>query len=70
MAVEILDTGAKGVGLLDSVSGLAAILGGIFAIARATKHKLGQDLIVGRLPLVVPLGRWSRSGRRPSRRSR
>ena len=57
IAVEILDTGAKGVGLLDSVMGLGAILGGIFAIARATKHKLGQDLIVGvflwSFPLVV-----------------
>jgi MFS family permease len=57
IAVEILDTGAKGVGLLDSVMGLGAIVGGIFAIARASKHKLGQDLIVGvflwSFPLVV-----------------
>ena len=57
IAVEILNTGAKGVGLLDSVMGLGAIVGGIFAIARATKHKLGQDLIVGvflwSFPLVV-----------------
>jgi MFS family permease len=55
MAVEILHTGAKGVGLLDSASGLAAILGGVFAIARATKHKLGQDLTVGVLLWSVPL---------------
>jgi MFS family permease len=57
IAVEILSTGAKGVGLLDSVMGLGAIFGGIFAIARATKHKLGQDLIVGvflwSFPLIV-----------------
>ncbi len=57
IAVEILDTGAKGVGLLDSVMGLGAIVGGIFAIARSTKHKLGQDLIVGvflwSFPLIV-----------------
>ena len=57
IAVEILNTGAKGVGLLDSVMGLGAIVGGIFAIARATKHKLGQDLIVGvflwSFPLIV-----------------
>ena len=38
IAVEILNTGAKGVGLLDSVMGLGAIVGGIFAIARATKQ--------------------------------
>jgi hypothetical protein len=55
MAVEILHTGAKGVGLLDSASGLAAILGGIFAISRATKHKLGQDLIVGVFLWSFPL---------------
>lgn len=55
MAVEILHTGAKGVGLLDSVSGLAAILGGIVAIARASKHKLGQDLVVGVFLWSFPL---------------
>jgi MFS family permease len=55
MAVEILHTGAKGVGLLDSMSGLAAILGGIFAIARASQHKLGQDLSVGVMLWSIPL---------------
>ena len=55
MAVEILHTGAKGVGLLDSASGLAAILGGVFAISRAAKHKLGEDLIVGVFLWSFPL---------------
>jgi MFS family permease len=55
MAVEILHTGAKGVGLLDSASGLAAILGGIVAIARASKHKLGQDLALGVFLWSFPL---------------
>jgi hypothetical protein len=55
MAVEILHTGAKGVGLLDSASGFAAILGGIFAIARASKHKLGQDLTIGVMLWSIPL---------------
>jgi len=55
MAVEILHTGAKGVGLLDSASGLAAIFGGIVAIARASKHKLGEDLIVGVFLWSFPL---------------
>ena len=55
MAVEILHTGAKGVGLLDSVSGLAAILGGVVAIARASKQKLGQDLVVGVFLWSFPL---------------
>ena len=53
--MEILHTGAKGVGLLDSASGLAAIAGGIFAISRATKHKLGQDLAVGVFLWSFPL---------------
>jgi predicted MFS family arabinose efflux permease len=55
MAVEILHTGAKGVGLLDSASGLAAIFGGIVAIARASRHKLGQDLTTGVLLWSLPL---------------
>jgi MFS family permease len=55
MAVELLHTGAKGVGLLDSVSGLAAILGGVVAISRASKHKLGQDLVVGVFLWSFPL---------------
>jgi MFS family permease len=55
MAVEILHTGAKGVGLLDSTSGLAAIFGGVFAIARATRHRLGQDLVVGVFLWSFPL---------------
>ena len=55
MAVEILHTGAKGVGLLDSVMGLGAIVGGIYAIARASKHKLGQDLILGVFLWSFPL---------------
>lgn len=55
MAVQILHIGAKGVGLLDSMSGLAAILGGVFAISRATKRKLGQDLTTGVLLWSVPL---------------
>ncbi|MGC4112355.1 MAG: MFS transporter [Nocardioides sp.] len=55
MAVEILHIGAKGVGLLDSMSGLAAIVGGVFAISRATRHKLGQDLTTGVLLWSVPL---------------
>jgi MFS family permease len=55
IAVEILDTGAKGVGLLDSVMGLGAIVGGIYAIARASKHKLGEDLIMGVFLWSFPL---------------
>jgi MFS family permease len=55
MAVEILHTGAKGVGFLDSASGLAAIFGGVVAIARASRHKLGQDLTTGVMLWSFPL---------------
>src|SRR5262249_21919152 len=44
MAVDILDTGAEGVGYIDSVFGVGAILGGVFAIGRASKRRLSWDL--------------------------
>jgi MFS family permease len=57
MAVSILGTGAKGVGYLDSVLGVGAIVGGFFAIARASRSRLAGDLTVGvvlwSLPLVL-----------------
>jgi len=55
MAVDILHTGPKGVGLLDSASGLAAFLGGIVAISRASKQKLGQDIVAGVFLWSFPL---------------
>jgi MFS family permease len=55
MAVDILGTGAHGVGYLDSMLGVGAILGGFLAIARATKHRLGQDMTVGVVLWAVPL---------------
>ncbi|HET7388554.1 MAG TPA: MFS transporter [Nocardioidaceae bacterium] len=57
IAVDILLTGPKGIGYLDSVSGIAAIVGGLYAISRAAKRKLGQDMVAGvvlwSLPLVL-----------------
>lgn len=55
MAVDILGTGAHGVGYLDSVLGVGAILGGLFAIARATRNRLAQDLTVGVVLWALPL---------------
>lgn len=61
MAVEILGTGARGVGYLDSVLGVGAIIGGLLAISRASKQRLASDLTVGvilwSLPLVL-IGLW------------
>ena len=57
MAVDILKSGPKGVGYLDSVLGVGAIIGGLLAISRASKRKLGQDMTLGvvlwSLPLVL-----------------
>ena len=55
MAVDILDTGAHGVGYLESVLGVGAIVGGLFAIARATRNRLAQDLTVGVVLWALPL---------------
>ena len=55
MAVEILEVGPKGVGWLDSMSGIAAVVGGIWAISRASKHKLAQDMTLGVILWSIPL---------------
>ncbi|WP_243059189.1 MFS transporter [Nocardioides sp. SR21] len=55
MAVDILETGSEGVGYIDSVFGVGAILGGVFAIARARKRRLCWDLLVGVMLWSLPL---------------
>ena len=55
MAVDVLGTGAQGVGYLNSVLGVGAVLGGFLAISRATKRRLAQDLTVGVVLWAAPL---------------
>lgn len=55
MAVEILGVGAHGVGYLDSVLGAGAIVGGLIAISRTTRHRLAQDLTAGVVLWSLPL---------------
>jgi MFS family permease len=55
MAVEVLGTGAHGVGYLDSVLGVGAVVGGFLAIARATRHRLAGDMTLGVLLWALPL---------------
>ena len=55
MAVDILGSGARGVGYLESVLGVGAILGGFVAIARATRLKLAQDMTTGVILWSLPL---------------
>ncbi|TXL63197.1 MFS transporter [Aeromicrobium terrae] len=55
MAAEVLDSGESGVGYLNSVFGIGCILGGFYAISRASKERLAGDLAVGVLLWSLPL---------------
>ncbi|RNM13826.1 MFS transporter [Nocardioides pocheonensis] len=55
LAVEILQTGPKGVGYIDSAFGVGAIIGGFVAIARAARRRLALDLSVGVILWSIPL---------------
>jgi MFS family permease len=55
MAVDILGAGPRGVGYLDSVLGVGAILGGFIAISRATRSRLAQDMTTGVVLWALPL---------------
>jgi predicted MFS family arabinose efflux permease len=54
-AVEILGTGPAGVGLIDSVLGIGAVVGGFVAIARSVRNKIALDLVTGTLLWSLPL---------------
>lgn len=55
IAVDILGTGAKGVGYLDSMFGVGAIVGGFFAISRASRQRLARDMTAGVMLWAFPL---------------
>lgn len=55
MAVDILQTGPKGVGYLNSVFGVGAIIGGFVAIARSSHRTLAQDMTIGVVLWALPL---------------
>jgi MFS family permease len=55
VAVQMTPFGAHGVGYLDSVLGIGAILGGLLAIARASRHRLASDFGVGVIFWALPL---------------
>lgn len=55
LAVEVLETGPRGVGYLDGMLGVGAVIGGLVAIARASKHKLAFDMAIGSLLWSLPL---------------
>ena len=57
LAVEILGTGPRGVGFIDSIFGVGAVIGGFAAIGRARHRRLAGDMFLGvvlwGLPLVI-----------------
>jgi MFS family permease len=54
-AVDVLESGPQAVGIIDSAFGVGAIVGGFFAIARATKNRLAGDLALGTALWSLPL---------------
>ena len=54
LAVEF-GLGPEGVGYLDSVLGVGAVLGGLLAISRGSKQRLGQDFAWGVIFWAAPL---------------
>ena len=54
-AVEYLKTGPEGVGWINSIFGVGAIIGGFYAIGRASANKLAWDMTVGSFLWSAPL---------------
>jgi MFS family permease len=55
MAEELLGIGAEGVGYLDSIMGVGALIGGLVAISLATRGRLASDFGLGVLFWALPL---------------
>ena len=55
LAVDVLGTGPAGVGLIDSVLGVGAVVGGFVAIARSVRNQIAVDLVTGTLLWAFPL---------------
>jgi MFS family permease len=55
IAVQMTTFGSKGVGYLDSILGVGAILGGLAAIGRASARRIATDFGVGVIFWALPL---------------
>jgi MFS family permease len=62
LALETMDIGASGLGLLNSASGIGGVIGAVLAAALVARSKLGRDFGIGivfwGLPLVL-VGLWT-----------
>ena len=55
LAVDILHAGPQGVGIIDSIFGVGAIVGGFYAISRSARNRLAGDLALGTALWSLPL---------------
>ncbi|MBA8802729.1 MFS family permease [Nocardioides ginsengisegetis] len=55
VSVDMLDTGAAGVGYLNALLGVGTVLGGLVILTRTTKGRLAGDMVVGVLGWSLPL---------------
>jgi MFS family permease len=55
MSVRVLHSGAHGVGYLNSVMGLATVVGGAVVLARVNSRRTAQDMALGVLGWSLPL---------------
>lgn len=55
LAAELLPMGVEGYGYLDALFGIGALVGGLLAISRASRGRLGTDLLAGVLLWSLPL---------------
>lgn len=55
LAIRYLRTDAAGMGYLNGVIGVGALIGGVVVLARAAAERVGQDMIVGMLGWAIPI---------------
>jgi hypothetical protein len=55
VAFDLVHLGAPGVGFLDSMLGVGALVGGFVALSRASRQQLGLDFCVGVILWSLPL---------------
>jgi MFS family permease len=57
LATQVLDTGPEGLGYLNSVFGVAGVVGGVVVLGRISSSRLGEDMVLSvfgwGLPLLV-----------------